>query len=139
MPSFRPLLLPLLSVTLGVALEVVLLVSWRAGNPAPIEGPTALEEVQSLAQRQGLYARSDHTNGVLTNRLVVSDRPLTLHEAASIRFGDMRHPSWAGVVAVCYPARNYLVHHEPENTVLWGKMFLIGDHEVIRRLTRRRN
>lgn len=128
--------LSLAGIALGLLLEVFLLPSWQVTAPPP-PGPQSLTEVAELAERQGLYARSDRRDGKIMNRLLVSDRPLSFEQTTGLRINEPRHPRWAGVAAVSFPGKFYRGNDDPEFSVYWGETLVYGDREIIRRLTGR--
>jgi hypothetical protein len=136
MRKLRPILLPLLALCLGVGLEVALFCVWST-RPSTPDGPATLHEVAELAERMGLYCRSDNIDGVVRNRLLVSRSPLTHLAANQVVFGAPRKRCWQGVVAVCRPWRGYVSNFDPGYSAVWGNLFLYGDPDVIRRLTGR--
>ncbi len=105
---------------------------------SPPKEPQTLEEVADIVGARGLYCRSDRQDGLILNRLLVSDEPLTMQRTCRFRFGPPtpEAPGF-GLVAVCHPAKQYLPSYEPGRSVVWGDVLLHGDPEVIRRLTGR--
>jgi hypothetical protein len=106
---------------------------WR-GQIRP-RGPATLEEVVGLAEQAGLYSYGDRPEGAIGCRLVVSEFPLSAEHACDLRMEVQSHPRWIGSVAVCRPWRSFLPNYVAGRTVIWGELFIIGDPEVIRRLT----
>ena len=105
------------------------------GLHRPPAGPRSVPEAAAIAEAVGLYARSDRPDGVVHNRVVVADRPVSCATANFVRFGDPTHPSWNGAVAVCYPAQMYLPYADGEYGVVWGEVVLFGDPTLVRWLT----
>ena len=135
LPAARPA-----AVTRLVALAVAVVVFATAGwygwrDQVHPRGPATLEEVVEQADRIGLYSAGDPPGGAVGCRLVVSEFPLDAERACDVRMGAQAHPRWIGTVAVCTPSRAYLPNYVAGRTVIWGDLFVIGDPEVIRRLT----
>jgi len=136
MRTLRRLLLPVAVVTVGIAVQLLLLRGvlrqWAERN----DGPQTLGEAARAAAGRGFHVLSgDRRDGTLANRLVVSDRPLSWERANLLRFGDPHHPCWAGTAVVCTPLRGYLNLYDPDYAAIWGRLFLYGDRGLIRRLT----
>ncbi len=138
MLKYRTLLFALSGLSFGVLVEVAAINSWRMNNPVPLDGPQTLAEVQRIAESAGLYWRSDRRDGKVMLRLIVSDHPVTDMQAGMLRFNHPHHPCWGGVVAVSIPWQSYVGNGDPEHAAIWGKMFLYGDPEILRRLLGRK-
>jgi hypothetical protein len=139
MPSIRSLAGTVAFLTLGITVEIAMFRYCGESTPPEQEGPHTLAEVVKIVEEHGLYALSDRPDGKLINRVIVADHPMSRRQRCALRFGFPHHPCWHGVVAVSYPWRSYMVHYELEgdSSAIWGKMFLYGDREMIRRLTGR--
>ncbi len=135
MPSWRNLRIPLSATGAGFLVEVLLYCCLPVWDSRPPAGPATLQEVAQLARAAGLEHGPDHRSGVVGHRLVVSDRPVTWQRAGLLRMNSPHHPGWAGTVVICCPYRPFLPNFDPDFSVLWGRMFVYGDPEIIRRLT----
>lgn len=100
-----------------------------------VPGPQTLEEVVQIVQDLGLYCRADTEDGVIRQRLVISERPLSWEYTNSLHLGDMEDPRWIGTVVVKPNWRSARHHFQPEYSVAWGDMFLHGDPALLRQLT----
>lgn len=106
-------------------------------RPVDPEGPKTLKEVEELARRLGLYCCGDRADGSVRNRLVLSEFPLTPERAHDLRFNQPTSPNWIGTVTVSINPRSYLPSFLPGRSLVWGELFVFGDPELIRKLTRR--
>ena len=117
----------------AVALALALCAYARRAPQAPT-APRTLYEMAQMAERLGLHHRSDLVSGMINNRLVISDYPLTFERANSLHVGDPEHPCWRGTVAACGGGRALPYLNDAEHGVLWGEFLLYGDPDLIRRL-----
>jgi hypothetical protein len=118
----------------GLGLQAVSFCALPFDHAPVCAGPESMAEVMRIVAERGLYCRSDRHDGIVTTRLLVSDRPLTLTQANLIRFGAPEHPCWQRTVAVCYPGKHYVANYDPDYSAFWGRTFLYGDPELIDRL-----
>ena len=123
---------PALAFSCALALALGLYTFLRREWQAPT--PRTLHQVAQIADRLGLYRRSDVHSGVVNSRIVVSDRPLTWERANALHVGDPDHPCWSGTVAAWTGGRAFPYLIDNERGVLWGDLLLYGDPELIRRL-----
>lgn len=129
------LLLWLSALMVGMTVELVGFQFWELGAWSARPGPQSMDEVIRVADKLGLYWRSDRGDGVVTGRIVISAWPVTYTAANNIRFGAPDHPCWRRTVAVCFPACDVLANHDPDCSAFWGRTMLYGDPELIRALT----
>jgi hypothetical protein len=122
-----------LAVAVAVALLGVLGHRWAR----PSRGPRTLEEVARLAESLSLEWRSDREDGGISQRLVISEKPLTQARANLLCFGDPTLPCWRGTVAASTPWVVYSDHLGSGHAVVWGEVLLFGDPALIRKLTAR--
>jgi len=121
----------------GVAATLLILCLLSSGQryaQVP-DGPHKLSEVPHIARNLGLHVRSDTCDDTPSDRLVISEQPLSWERVSDLRFADLDHPCWLGTVAVCAPRRAY-AHYEGSNgATVWGNTLVIGDRDLIERLT----
>lgn len=129
------LLMSLFALTVGFALELAALHYWDLTALSAPPGPESMQEVIRIADGLGLYWRSDRFDGLVSHRLVVSERPVSCVRANDMRFGAPEHRCWNRTVAVCYPAKGHVMNFDPVCSAVWGQMMLYGDPEVIHKLT----
>ncbi len=129
----RRSLLPALVFGAVIALALTPYALRRPDPPEPV-GPRTLDQMARIAEKLGLYHRSDIRSGEVSIRLVISDRPLTFERANSLHMGEPEHACWWGTVAACAGGRDYLYLSDPDHGVLWGDIFLFGDPVLIRQL-----
>jgi hypothetical protein len=116
---------------------VVALLLERTDVPAPVAarpGPRTMEEVIGLVQKLGLHYRSDHKDGRVGSRLVVSDSPLTWQRANALRMGPNKDSDRNGTVAVLQSNSGMAIAPD-ERMEAWGDFFVYGDPSLIKRLT----
>ena len=123
---------------LGIGVIVILLfaAAWR-GPPLQLcpNGPRTLHEVVEIARQLGLYSTGDLEGGKINHRLLVTEYPLGQARFRDFRLRDLSDPCWIGVVDVRLKWREMMPNYSPGRTVVWGELFVIGDPELIRRLT----
>lgn len=126
-----------LALSVGAGLLVLLAISQMRTRetPAAAPGPNSLAEAVPIAEAHGLYARSDRTDGKLTERLVVSERPLSAYRANSLYAGNLDHPCWAGTVAVSLMSTGFERCCDSGHYARWGRLIVFGDPVLVRRLT----
>jgi hypothetical protein len=135
LPAARPAVATRLGA-LAVAAVVFTTAGWYGWREqVRPRGPATLEEVVEQADRLGLYTAGDRQGGAIGCRLVVSEFPVSVVRACDLRMGVPSHPCWISTVAVCRPWRSFLPNYVAGRTVIWGDLLVIGDPEVIRRLT----
>ena len=129
------LLLSLFALAVGFALELGAFHYWDLTALSDRPGPESIQEVIRVVEHMGLYWRSDRVDGIVSDRLVVSERPVTCARANDVRFGAPEHRCWHGTIAVCYPAKQILSNYDPVCSAVWGQTMLYADPGLIRKLT----
>jgi hypothetical protein len=94
-----------------------------------------VQEAREIALSKGFYCISDEPNGISCRILIVSETPLTWHDAASLRMNAPAHPSWQGAAKIQSSRGIAAECYDPTCSVVWGGLFVYGDPEVIRKLT----
>jgi hypothetical protein len=123
-----------------VATAVIVLILWLSSRAQTwvrpeSDAPSSLEQVAKIAERHGLYQSSDRYNGKIGARLIVSSTSVTPERAACVALRPPRHPSWEGTAAVYRGVQWMYVDPDPPYSVIWGKFYVCGDPDLIRRLT----
>ena len=120
-------------VTAAVVALLTLAYALRSTTQPGSSAPQTVDDMIRIAEELGLHHRSDCQSGSVSDRLVISDQPLTF-ERANLVWGDLDHPCWTGTVAACTPWRGYTAYCDGEHGVVFGRVFLYGDPALIRRL-----
>lgn len=102
-------------------------------RPQDANAPRSLEEVVAVAEQRGLHWRSDRRDGLIANRVLVAEAPLTFEQASLISCASPEQPAGRGTVVVYRHGASIL--DMPSSAVLWGGVLLFGDPGVIHRLT----
>jgi hypothetical protein len=97
--------------------------------------PQTLRDAAQVAVGLGLYYRSNRSDGVLIDRLVVSVNPLTYERANTLRINDPDLPCWAGTIAVCTDPDQFGYLEDHRHGARWGGLFVYGDPALVRKLT----
>jgi hypothetical protein len=115
----------------GVVTLVLILVTRCTRPYAGAEPLISLEEAAERGRDLGLHVSAGNVPGNLDSRVILSEDPVTLEQAAALTIDDPDEPRWIGRVVVFRSGQ--IVPHE--RFTRWGTLWLFGDAELIRRLT----
>ncbi len=120
---------------LGLAFAVAAVVSGRL-ICLRHQQPQSLDDVLLVARNLRLFVRGDGPNGALASRLILSETNPDAAETLCVPVVHTHCAQTQGRVAVYlrHPTDWESPHAQSENAAVWGRYFVYGDANLIRRL-----